>query len=298
MKFPVTFIFFLLITAISFSQVDTAKFATLYIYHSKDGAFGSFTVFLNDSAVCKLKYNSRNAIRIDKEGIVELRIKNKQCKPIVLDVKHGEAYYLRCYLDAKENDFVIMGKNIKPLISLVDPVIGQKEFNSTEDRNELKNIKKQDTIPRRNTIYAEVGGQAGLYSINYDRIYRLNKKVKHSISFGLELIPFDKYYFFLVTPICYNFLFGKKKNNFELGIGLTNYINSRTYPPNTYFSNFPPYSINSTTVRTTDYILFATPKICYRYQKLNGSLFLKFSFSPIANIVGYYDTAKYKMKAN
>jgi len=135
MKYPIRFLFFfLIITTISFSQVDSVRFATLYIYHPRDGAFGSFTVFFNDSAICKLKYNSSIAIKLYKEEIIELRIKSKKCKPVTLNLKFGEVYYLRCYLNAKENDFVIMGKNIKPIISIVDPAIGQKEYNAAENR--------------------------------------------------------------------------------------------------------------------------------------------------------------------
>ncbi|MBI4930746.1 MAG: hypothetical protein HY841_08290 [Bacteroidetes bacterium] len=178
------------------------------------------------------------------------------------------------------------------MIKLVDTIRGGMEYEEIrKTRDSLKALKALDTIPKRNTIYAELGGQAGIYSLNYDRIFRVNKKVKNSVSFGLELFP-SRYDFILFTPVSYNFLFAKKNSHLELGIGLTIFSNRYKVNPNTYYTS--PYISNSTIGRGTDYILFASPKIGYRYQRLQGGIFFKVAFSPIINIVAYYGSAKFK----
>lgn len=275
----------------TYTQTDSSKFATLYIYHPKDGALGSFKVYLNDSVICKLKYNSSTAIKIYKEEIVELRIKNKKCKTIDLNLKFGEVYYLRCYLDAKDNDFVIMGTNIKPILNLVDPAIGHKEYVSIQNNIERKTLKTLDTIPRRNTIYADIGGQAGLYSLNYDILFRMKKKVKHSFSSGLEIIPVDKYYKVVIAPVSYNFLLGKKNHHLELGLGFTFFFSRYTAPPHSYYYYT---NSNSTYGHEVDYILFGSLRIGYRYQKYTSKLFFRIYLSPLTNIVEYFGDIKFK----
>ena len=81
-------------------------------------------------------------------------------------------------------------------------------------------IETELIIPKRNTVYAEVLGQ-GLYnSISFDRLYRIEKKQKTSLSMGITIIPVGEL-FVLGAPISYNYLLGQKKHHLELGFGVT-----------------------------------------------------------------------------
>jgi hypothetical protein len=81
-----------------------------------------------------------------------------------------------------------------------------------------------DSIIKRNTIYIEIGGQGIFGSLNYDRLFRVKKKVKTSFSCGVATFGnytannYDEYW---GIPLSYNFLFGKRNSHLELGIGFT-----------------------------------------------------------------------------
>lgn len=72
---------------------------------------------------------------------------------------------------------------------------------------------------RKNSIYAELLGNGGVYSINYDRIFQLSKQVKIVPRVGFSTL--DEV---LIFPLEANLLLSKSntsKNFFETGIGLT-----------------------------------------------------------------------------
>ncbi len=70
---------------------------------------------------------------------------------------------------------------------------------------------KTDSLPKRNTLFIEFWGQGLNSSFNYDRLYRLNKKVKTSLSIGVEFkLKSLGEGAHLGLPVSYNFLFGKK----------------------------------------------------------------------------------------
>jgi hypothetical protein len=137
----------------------------------------------------------------------------------------------------------------------------------------------------RNTIYLEAFGQ-GLYnSISFDRLLKLNKKIKRSVSTGLTLIP-SKELFVIATPISYNYLIGEKSNHhLELGIGFT--------PMFMNDGNISVITGSEMHFRASQnmFFSFVTPKIGYRYQRSNGGLFFRLTFTPpIAGINVYGNT--------
>src|ERR1039458_3653385 len=76
-------------------------------------------------------------------------------------------------------------------------------------------------LPKRNTIYIEAFGQGLLNSISYDRLYRIKKKIKSSVSFGGTIMPsIGISDFYSGGQVSYNFLFEKKNHHLELGLGL------------------------------------------------------------------------------
>ncbi len=183
----------------------------------------------------------------------------------------------------EENDFI-------PSIELMDTIRGKKEFAEIrKTRDSLKAIRALDTVPKRNTIYAELGGQAIGYSLNYDRLFRVNKKVKNSFSIGLEVIEFSwKYYSTALLPVSYNFLPGKRKSYLELGLGLTPII-SRVY--NDVWEYYPDLPLRN---YHFDIYLFASPKIGWRFQPRSGGFFFRATLSPVIHILSYYPPKKYK----
>ncbi len=262
------------------TNTSIPKFATLYIYHPKGDFVGDFKIHLGDSVICKSKYNSKHEIKLYKEGKTELRVNSRQENTVTIDVKFGEKYFLKCRLLSSDNSLI-------PTIKLTDTLRGRIEYQEIRKvRDSLKTIKALDTVPQRNTIYMELCGQAGIYSFSYDWLFRINKKVKNSVSFGLAIIP-AHWDLFVIAPVSYNFLFGKKNNHLELGIGPTFFFQKFT---NWEYTNS---SVGYLTVRK-DYFLFASPKVGYRYQKLHGGLFFKATLSPIINIVQYFGVVKFK----
>jgi hypothetical protein len=114
-------------------------------------------------------------------------------------------------------------------------------------------------LPKRNTLYLEGFGQGLFYSLSYERLYRLDKKVKTSIAIGGTLISSPDYGWGWGLPISYNWIFGQRKNHFELGTGLT------------YF--FEKYDFG-----TYNHV-YATTRVAYRYQRPEGGFFFRFSIN-------------------
>jgi hypothetical protein len=118
---------------------------------------------------------------------------------------------------------------------------------------------QKDTTIARNTLYFEGLGNAGLYSINYDRIFFI-KKQKLSWRVGFSIIPPDMTPALFTFPLELNLLFGKK-HHFEIGFGLS-YIYEGT--------NLRPISV-----------LIVGGLAGYRFQKPEGGLFFKAGVSTI-----------------
>lgn len=113
---------------------------------------------------------------------------------------------------------------------------------------------------KRNTIFLEVGGQSLYASVSYDRLFRVDKKIKTSVSSGLAILPL-KGYFFISVPTSFNVIFGQKNHHLELGAGMT--VLSESYNDRTYN------------------LLYFSPKIAYRFQRPIGGPFARVSFVPI-----------------
>ena len=143
-------------------------------------------------------------------------------------------------------------------------------------------------IFHRNTIYLEALGQ-GLYnSVSFDRLYKIDHKVKTSISAGLTIIP-SSGLFVVATPISYNYLIGQNKHHLELGLGFTPmFIRSGNIT-----ASYSDGNSNNVTFTGSQNMFFSffTPKISYRYQRPEGGFFFRLTFTPpIAGINIYGNT--------
>ncbi|WP_199851582.1 hypothetical protein [Brumimicrobium mesophilum] len=134
--------------------------------------------------------------------------------------------------------------------------IGQ--VNSTKDNFE------------RNTIYAEAFGQGFCWSLNYDRLFNTEKRFMNSFTAGLVYVPQpidfgDGIYYGI--PVSYNWLLGKKSHHLELGIGLTSLL------------------VNPHSNKKSSFYAYLTPKIGYRFQRLQGGLFFRATLTPMIDIL-------------
>ncbi|MEI8203074.1 MAG: hypothetical protein WCH34_08695 [Bacteroidota bacterium] len=111
----------------------------------------------------------------------------------------------------------------------------------------------------KNTVYVELLGNGGLYSINYDRILFRIKRLRISAGIGISYIPPSIWYYkHFIFPIGINFIYGGT-NNIEVGLRYNPVLNLYKYDiPTIYnFSFIPEININ------------------YRFQKLKGGFFFK-----------------------
>ncbi len=141
------------------------------------------------------------------------------------------------------------------------------------------NIKSQDLKqqqPKRNSIYFEAFGQGFYNSFAFDRLYRTEKKIKTSLTAGITLIP-SKELFVVALPLSYNFLFGKKSNHLELGIGLTAmFFKSGNINVSQGYTDVNGIQVNETFIgHQTDFYSYSTAKIGYRFQKKEGGFFFR-----------------------
>ena len=141
--------------------------------------------------------------------------------------------------------------------------------------NAQKDIKK-------NSIYAEIGGNGVLYSINYERLFKLSKlfNVTSRIGYGYtDNFNFNK----LKTnsiPFEINGLFSlsKEKHFIEIGSGVTYmYIEDQS----TESSNFGT--------------LIYAARLGYRYQKPNGGIMYRIGITPLYD---FYSDQQNLVKSN
>jgi hypothetical protein len=135
------------------------------------------------------------------------------------------------------------------------PVLGQ-----TEEQYEAS----------RNAVYLELGGQGGLYSINYE--YRFLKSFSARAGFSIWSFPFfvadvD----FLGVPLMVNALIGGRFANLEIGVGVIAVSASST---DFFFGK----------TSSTGPIAVATGTVGYRHQSVDGGFVFRIGFTPV-----YYD---------
>jgi hypothetical protein len=137
----------------------------------------------------------------------------------------------------------------------------------------------QPEIPiKRNTVYGEIFGQ-GLYnSISFDRLYRIDKKVKSSFTAGFSLFPSDNLFVFGL-PISYNLLVGKKNHFMELGLGFTAMCEKIDVSVGDY-NSVTNQTTNRDFFHIVNFYTYFTPKVGYRYQRAKGGLYFRATFAP------------------
>jgi len=136
----------------------------------------------------------------------------------------------------------------------------QDDYTGPKARDYSKN-------PAKNAAFIELGGNAGLYSLNFDRIYYYKEKLK--ISARLGFAPhFNGIYIEQIYLLENNFILFSNPHHLELGLGATmqRRYNERPKQIDNYF---------------WENIAFGVARCGYRYQKQDDGFFARAGLTPI-----------------
>jgi hypothetical protein len=129
----------------------------------------------------------------------------------------------------------------------------------------------------KNAIYLEMGGNAYVYSLNYERIFLPKKYIKVGARAGISVLPKNNLTApYPIVPLEVIALTGKRNHHFETGIGLTPFIGYVTYD-GARGSDYERERLQAAT----------TFRLGYRYQKPEGGFMLRAGYMPILNPDGY-----------
>ena len=124
------------------------------------------------------------------------------------------------------------------------------------------NLYCQDFSSKK-SIYLELGGSAGIGSINYEHVFRQKGKFDLLYRVGMSGFPIDKNNgFVFVVPTTLGALVGAGNNKFEAGIGQGLSITTK----GKVFS-------------------LVTPIIGYRYQNRNKRVYFRVLYTPLISYI-------------
>lgn len=138
--------------------------------------------------------------------------------------------------------------------------IAQDEYVGKAPRN-------YDINPAKVAGFIELGGNAGLYSFNMDRIYLYKEKFKMSVRAGFAP-HMNGIYIEQEYVLENNFILFQNPHHLEIGIGATlqRRYNERPNEPDNYF---------------WENIWFSLWRCGYRYQRQDDGLFLRAAITPV-----------------
>ena len=139
-------------------------------------------------------------------------------------------------------------------------------LNAQED-HVLKPPRDYEKHPAKTALFIELGGNAGLYSLNLDQIYYYKKKLKLAARVGFAINPHGVYVeqAFVLEQ---NIVLFKNPHHLELGIGITiqRQYNESCNIPDTYL---------------WENVWYSAWRCGYRYQKQDDGFFLKAALTPV-----------------
>ena len=135
-----------------------------------------------------------------------------------------------------------------------------------QDSYVLKSPRDYLKNPANTTFFIELGGSAGLYSLNIDRIYYYKEKFKISARVGFAP-HFNGIYIEQIYVLENNFILFTNPHHLELGLGATL---QRRY-------NERPNQIDN---YIWENIVFSVARIGYRYQKQDEGFFFRAGLTP------------------
>ena len=137
----------------------------------------------------------------------------------------------------------------------------------------------QDARRAKNSLYLELLGNGGLYSVNYDRMLSDNFGVRLGVSrFGFDAITLDQdpdadaKISVSTLTLMTNYLVGKGKHRLELGVGAM-----------AAFASADVDGVGGVSGKG----LSGTGTIGYRIQPLDGGFLFRVGFTPLYNKDGF-----------
>lgn len=127
---------------------------------------------------------------------------------------------------------------------------------------------------KTNSIYLELGGPGGIYSLNYDIRFQ-NSIEGWGARIGVSYFALDGESLFTI-PVQINYLMGKDGNYFELGAGVTYGYRDDDYPHAGCSCVIPQDAFNH-------HVFYGSITIGYRYQPPNGGFLFRIGLSPLFN---------------
>ncbi len=112
------------------SEQSKNHFSSLFIYRhiNRSGSLLQYNLFLGDSLITRVKSNFKKIIKINKEGVYNLRTE-KDSIGIPINIALGKNYYIKCSLKGK-----LVG-SAKLNLRLMNEEDGKMEFESFNGKN-------------------------------------------------------------------------------------------------------------------------------------------------------------------
>ncbi|MBS1634752.1 MAG: hypothetical protein JST26_02440 [Bacteroidetes bacterium] len=155
---------------------------------------------------------------------------------------------------------------VRKLLSMVFFVIVLGVSAQTEDYVQ-KPPRDYSRNPARNAAFIELGGNAGLYSLNFDRILFYRDRFKSSIRAGFAPLPHGHYFEqAYVLESC--FILFKNPHHLELGVGATVQRRYNEKPDNS-----GDYAWEN--------IWYSVWRCGYRYQPRDEGFFFRAGLTPV-----------------
>jgi hypothetical protein len=151
--------------------------------------------------------------------------------------------------------------------------------------NHVAAQEEAEVFTAKNVVYAELLGNAGLYAVNYGRIFYQKDKLKLMGGLGFSMIPlkgFEPFYpnfWSPVIPVEFSAFWGKSRHHLELGIGSYVFQNRKYW----FDPEFPPTYIREIVHWDTS----VTMRIGYRYQKPEGGFFFRAGYTPRVDFTSF-----------
>ena len=116
--------------SITKAKFNGAKnYAILNVYRPQNytGSLIGYNIHVNDSVICRAKNNSRNEVKIYKEGKTTIWAQTEAEDSVIVNVKFGEEYFLKCGIR--------MGALVgEPILILMDKQTGRFELEGIRSR--------------------------------------------------------------------------------------------------------------------------------------------------------------------
>lgn len=137
------------------------------------------------------------------------------------------------------------------------------------------------SFEKKNALYLEMGGNAYIYSVNYERILYQKNSMKLGARFGISVLPeknFNHVDPIPVLPLEMLAIFGNSNHHVETGIGFTPFLTHE------YYDYVGSRDNSNSRLRLG---AATSLRIGYRYQKPKGGFIARIGFMPILNLDGF-----------